>query len=266
MAIDRPALGPDEASRLADFARAFKAAARAVMLYPDGHPAIAATLGRLVDVTAPPSLTRPIRIGVLADGLLVDGMTPPRTESAVAELAALLHAHLIGELTIHPGGDTEGWHRFLRLVARTPEAVRADGGIGRLWATTAGRHVELREIDYAEVMRERPGGRPAVWDQVVTHCLEGGTLELSEEAVRELLAIVGDPGQLAELVEGLDARGAETGRGLGPRTAALVKLLTAIVDAVADSEPASRSCGTWPARSGASRPRCWCHCCRIGLA
>jgi len=39
-----PPLGPEDSTRLVEFARACKAAARAVTLYPDGHPAIAATL------------------------------------------------------------------------------------------------------------------------------------------------------------------------------------------------------------------------------
>ena len=57
---------------------------------------------------------------------------------------------LIGELTINAGGDAEAWRNFLLLLARPPEAVRAEGGIAHLWSTTAGTHVELREIDYAE--------------------------------------------------------------------------------------------------------------------
>ena len=45
---DAPApLDARETARLIEFARACKAAARAVLLYPTGHPAIAATLGRI---------------------------------------------------------------------------------------------------------------------------------------------------------------------------------------------------------------------------
>ena len=33
----------------------------------------------------------------------------------------------------------------------------------------AGRHVELREIDYAEVLRERSGGESAAWDKVIAN-------------------------------------------------------------------------------------------------
>ena len=78
----------------------------------------------------------------------------------MVELAALLHDHLIGEFTVHPGGDIDAWRTFLLLLGRTPESVRSDGGIARVWATLAGRHVEVREIDYAEVLRERVRRRP----------------------------------------------------------------------------------------------------------
>jgi hypothetical protein len=54
----RPPLTPDEHVRLTEFARACKAAARAVMLYPTGHPAIGATLGRIVHVTSRETLRR----------------------------------------------------------------------------------------------------------------------------------------------------------------------------------------------------------------
>ena len=162
MAVDAPSpLAPEDTARLTDFARACKAAARAVMLYPGGHPAIATTLGRIVQLTSAASLPGPLRISVLADGLLLDGRSPLRPDAAIAELAALLHDHLIGELTVNPGGDVEAWRKFLLLVGRSPEDVRAEGGIARLWTAMAGRHVELREIDYAEVLRERRDGAAA---------------------------------------------------------------------------------------------------------
>src|SRR5262245_5080008 len=147
-------LSPEDAARLTELARAFKGAARAVVLYPASHPAIGATLGRLVTLTASGSLTEPLRIGVLADGLLLDGRAPARLDPAITELATLLHDHLIGELTILPDGDLDAWRSFLLLLGRAPDAVRAEGGVARLWTTMAGRHVEIREIDYAQVLRE----------------------------------------------------------------------------------------------------------------
>jgi len=113
-----------ETARLTDFARACKAAARAVVLYPAGHPAIAATLGRIAQITAPAALAVPLRITVLPDSLLLDNRPPARGDAALVELAILLHSHLIGEITVNPGGDVDAWRTFLLLLGRSPESVR----------------------------------------------------------------------------------------------------------------------------------------------
>ena len=68
-----PSLTPDAANRLADFARICKAAARAVSLYPGGHPAIAVSLSRLEQATAKLTDDGPYAIQVYAEGLLIDG-------------------------------------------------------------------------------------------------------------------------------------------------------------------------------------------------
>jgi len=211
-------------------------AARAVLLYPPGHPAIAATLGRIVQTTDAASLTGPMKITVLPDGLQMDDRAPARADAALNELAVLLHNHLIGELTIHPGGDVEAWRTFLLLLGRAPEGVRSEGGIARVWATMAGRHVELREIDYADVLRERSGGDPMVWQRVVANCLQGSAFDLDEAGVRELLGMAADSEQLADAMASLEGS-AESGGSLGLKTAALMRLLRGIIELVSTKQP-----------------------------
>ena len=225
-----------DTARLTDFARACKAAARAVLLYPNGHPAIAATLGRIAHITSPASLPGPLTIAVLPDGLLMDDRAPARADTAINELAALLHSHLIGAMTIHPGGDVEAWRTFLLLLGRSPESVRTDGGIARVWTTMAGRHVELREIDYAEVLRERSGGDPIVWKRVIANCLQGSSFDLDESGIRELLGIAADSEKLVDLMTSLESS-AESGGGIGLKTAALMRMLRGIVQVVSKKEP-----------------------------
>jgi hypothetical protein len=234
---DAPApLDAKETAQLTEFARACKAAARAVVLYPPGHPAIAATLGRIAAITSPPALEAPLKLRVLPDGLLLDDRTPARADASLGELASLLHSHLIGEMTIHPGGDVDAWRTFLLLLGRTPESVRGDGGIARVWTTMGGRHVELREIDYAEVLRERAGGDPVVWQRIVANCLQGSGFDLDEAGVRELMGIAVDGEQLASLVASLESK-VESGGGIGLKAAALMRLLRGIVDVVSKKEP-----------------------------
>jgi hypothetical protein len=229
-------LDAGETAQLTEFARACKAAARAVLLYPLGHPAIAATLGRIVAITDEAALSKPLRIRVLPDALLLDDRQPARADAALTELATLLHSHLIGEMTINPGGGIEAWRTFLLLLGRSPESVRSEGGIARVWTTLAGRHVELREIDYAEVLRERSGGDPVVWSRVIASCLQGTSFDLDEAGIRELLGIAHDSEQLAHLMASLESS-AESAGGIGIKTAAMMRMLRGIVDAVSKREP-----------------------------
>jgi hypothetical protein len=231
-------LSPDENARLIDFARACKAAARAVVLYPEGHPAITATLGRIVHITSASSLPESLRLTVLPDSLLLDDRPAARHDGALTELAALLHSHVIGALTVHPGGDVEAWRNFLLLLGRAPESVRAEGGITRVWTATAARHVEIREIDYSEVLRERSGGHSAAWDRVVASCLQG-SFNLDEEAVAELLSVAANPDQLVELMAAVENQ-VDEGDGTASMTAkgaALMRLLRGIVETVSTREP-----------------------------
>ncbi|HEV8210599.1 MAG TPA: HEAT repeat domain-containing protein [Vicinamibacterales bacterium] len=229
-------LDAKETARLTDFARACKAAARAVVLYPPGHPAIAATLGRIVQTTGTSSLSGPMKITVLPDALQMDDRAPARADAALSELATLLHSHLIGELTIHPGGGIDAWRTFLLLLGRTPESVRSEGGIARVWATMAGRHVDLREIDYADVLRERSTGDPMVWKRVVANCLQGSAFDLDEAGMLELIGLATDSDQLADLMTSLEGS-AESGGGLGLKTAALMRMLRGIIELVSQKQP-----------------------------
>ena len=82
-------LTPAENARLIDFARACKAAARAVVLYPESHPAITATLGRIVHITSAAALTEPLRLTVLPDSLLLDDKPAPRHDGMTIAAASL---------------------------------------------------------------------------------------------------------------------------------------------------------------------------------
>jgi hypothetical protein len=232
-------LAPADAARLTEFARACKAAARAVVLYPGAHPAIAATLGRIVHVTSPQNLPAPMTVTVMAKELRMHGRAPARADAAIAELATLLHDHSIGELTINPGGDLEAWRNFLLLLGRSADDIRAEGGIARLWSTTAGTHLEIREIDYAEVLRERHGGGPAAWSDIISSCLQGDAgLEFDDESTRMLLEIASDAEQLGNLFEELEARGAEDQTAVA-KAGAVVRLLQGIVKAATKASPES---------------------------
>ncbi|HVH56593.1 MAG TPA: HEAT repeat domain-containing protein [Vicinamibacterales bacterium] len=227
-----PVLSPEGAAQLADFARACKAAARAVSLYPAQHPAIVTTLDRLADVTARLTAVGPARLQVSQHTLLVGDATLAKPDQTVTELAALLHRHLIGAVTVNAGADASSWRTLLLLLARSPEDVRADGGIAHLWATAGGPSIEVREVNYAEVLRERRGTGASL-DDIIAAALEGAVLD--DEHLDALLAILGDPARFDELLSRLELLSGE--RGSDARTAVVLKLLQSLAAKAGQLDP-----------------------------
>ena len=228
-------LGTDETNRIVDLARACKAAQRAVTLYPSSHPAIAATLARIVQTTSLTVLGGPTRITILPEEVRMDGRKPARDDDAVTGFARMLHEHLVGEILVHPGGDKDAWFAFLQLLGRPADEIRAEGGIGRVWTTMAGRHVELREIDYSEVLRERQGTLGSEWDDIITNCLEGTmTLELDDEAMSALASLAGDGDKIAELMGAVEAR---SSGGVSAKSAAIMRMIRSVVSSVSAKLP-----------------------------
>src|SRR5262249_3240070 len=122
-------LSADAAAQLVEFARSCKAAVRAVSLYPSAHPTIQSTLARLAELSWQLADRGPYCVLVLHDRVLVDGAGMARVDAAVADLAGLLYRHVIGSLTLNPGADANSWRTLLQLLSRSPDDVRADGGI-----------------------------------------------------------------------------------------------------------------------------------------
>ncbi|HEY7499641.1 MAG TPA: HEAT repeat domain-containing protein [Vicinamibacterales bacterium] len=229
-------LSADEAIRLAEFSRVCKAAARAVSLYPGGHPAIGVSLSRLEQATARMTQGGPYSIQVQAEGLLIDGARMPKADPAVSELATLLHRHLVGRLTLNAGANAESWRTLMLLLARAPEEVRADGGLAKLWATAGGPSLEIVEIDYSEVLREKQG-LAATIDSILSAAMSGPTLTVDDAALRALLEIVEEPSKLQALMTQLEQTAAKSPQGVELQTATLLNMVRGLVDYVSRTDP-----------------------------
>ena len=220
----------DQSSALVEFARACKSAARSVSLYPGTHPAIAVALSRITSTGKRLTAGGDVTIGVHPDMLVVEGRLPARADSAIGELAALLHDRLVGELRVTGDAEPEDWHSLLLILARTSEELIRDGGIAKAWAASGRSHLDIREIDYAEVLRERAGGHEAAWDRIIASCLQGDAT-LDDSALASLVATVSDSKRFGELLERLQASPAATGAGMGATAAALLRLLRTAIEA-----------------------------------
>ena len=221
----------EQSAVLSDFARACKAAARSVSLYPGTHPAIQAALSRVSLASGRLTAAGDVTLTVHPDILVIDGRAPVRPDVAIPELASLLHERLVGELRIARDADPEDWLALLLLLGRAPEDLIGSGGIGKGWAATGRGHFEIREIDYAEVLRERAGDGAAEWDRIIAFCLQGESATLDDRALGSLLDAMSDPTRFGELLDRLQNAPAASGASVGARAAALLQLLRTAVDA-----------------------------------
>lgn len=230
---EAPPLGQEGTTQLTDFARACKAATRAVTLYPSTHPAIGLSLGRLVDAASRITAGGSVQVGVVPDNLLLDGAASARPDAAVRETGTLLHDHMIGVLTLHSASDPAGWLQFLNLLGKPLDEVRGSGGIARLWAETGQNYLELQEIDYADILRERARGKETGWKEIIQSCLNPES-PLETGTLRSLLDACGDPDRFGQLVVELE-QSVET--GVGSKAAALLRMLRGVVDLVSKTDP-----------------------------
>ena len=237
MAAEGPEpLDPQQAGQLVEMARACRAAARAVKMYPPEHPAIQSSLARLTAISGRALTAGSWVLSVTPNQLLLGGRAIAKPDAGVGELADLLHEHYIGEIHLHAGADNTLWLKFLRLLATPIEELRRQGGIARVWATTGGRPIEVREVDYGSVLRNTIAAGDATWDLIVKNCLQGDTVDLDDAALRALVEVAGDPDRLAELARRLEEAGEKGGTVRSP-AAALLALLRRVVDMIARTQP-----------------------------
>ncbi|MBI3050648.1 MAG: HEAT repeat domain-containing protein [Acidobacteria bacterium] len=232
-----PAASPmsaEQSAVLAEFARACRAAARSVSLYPATHPAIQTSLSRVMAAAERLIPSGDLLLTVLPDTLGIDGRSPAKPDPAIVELAELMHDRLVGTVRIERAAGVQDWHALLLLLARPADELIAEGGIARAWAEAGRAHFELREIDYAEVLRERAGRDASQWDAIIAYCLQGSAGPLDERALAALIDTLGDAGRFAELLGRFQSAAAAGEVPMGARAAAFLHLVEELLKATAE--------------------------------
>lgn len=227
-------LAPEAAARLTAFARACKAAARAVTLYPQTHPSLRVALANIVAASSPTGSNEPLALHIMPDDIVLGGRHLERPDLAVTELAMLLHAHAVGELIVQPGTDAELWRAFLLLIAEPSEDVRGRGGIAKVWTSEPHPGILVREIDYREVLKDRARGESQGWTAIVANCLQGGGLEIDDQALDILLDILKSPDRLGDLTSLVQEHAAGAGMAAG---SGFANLLGAIAGYTSKAHP-----------------------------
>ena len=231
---ERDLLPAEAAASLIAFARACKGAARAVALYPAEHPTISSVLAHLAAAATSATVTGPLSMAVTPDTLIVGGRQLAKPDAAVTELAALLHAHQVGQMVVQTQTDEDVWRRFLTVLAVPPEQTRLRGGLARLWSSEGESRIEVRRIDFNELLRERIRGDRATWERIVAECLEGDQVAIDDWTIDLISEILDRPGKVGELFAAINQR--TSGDGVSSADA-LGSLLQAVAQFVGQTQP-----------------------------
>lgn len=228
-------LSADTSSKLLELARACKAAARVVSMYPATHPAIQDALTRITTAGTRAVTDGPFVISVVPDNLLVGGRALPRPDPAVTELAAMLHAHSVGELHVNGVLEPPAWHAFLVLISQSPAEIRDEGGITRAWEAGGGGPLDVRQIDYAEVLRERSGSQDSDWENILAAYLQGEQSDLDDSMLTALLEIATDHERLQTFIDSIVEKTGDQWEAT--QKAQLAKMLQALAAFITRSDP-----------------------------
>ncbi|MDA1094265.1 MAG: HEAT repeat domain-containing protein [Acidobacteria bacterium] len=198
-------LHPEAGARLIAFARVCAASVRALTLYPAAHPSVDTALSRLMECARVVTADEALRLTALPATLMIDGRAPAKTDPAVAELAAALHLHRVGGMTVRGAGKATMWQRLLGLIGRPVDEIREAGGLGHLWSDSSGmataeylQCMELREVDYERLLSRQSLGDALTLEEIFFGYLESADQEAMGPAAQALLAeIVCDADNLA---------------------------------------------------------------------
>jgi HEAT repeat protein len=242
-------LPSDVAVSLTAFARACKGAARAVALYPPEHPAVGGALERLTSAARTATSSGPLTMLVIPDNLLVDGRVLERPDLAVASMAALLHNHRVGEITIQGDVALPAWRTFVTLLGQDPDTVYLHGGLARALTTEGGIGISVTEIDYGTLFEadgadsRAPGDQvsegpdsSAAWASVVSRCLEHETFALDDSTLHLLGEITHDSARVAQFFERVEAQAGH--RSPQEQSHALLGTMQEVVDFLRREAPA----------------------------
>jgi hypothetical protein len=159
-------------TRVLDFARAFRSAARAVGFYPPTHQAVVAALDQVAAAARAAASDGPLCLTILPQAFLAGGLQMDSTETVVADLAGVCHRHGVGAVILDGRATNEAWQAFFALLARKPEEVRGLGGIQRQWKALRHRSPGILEIDFGALLRGQVGGDFLELAAVISHYLE----------------------------------------------------------------------------------------------
>ena len=200
-----PQLSPELATGVLQLARSVLAAARNWTMYPPDHPAVEQSVSRLTRAVSEAASGAIFSLAVTPDTLLVEGAPADRSQTAIADTAALLHDCDILQLTFIGDVPVAALRTLLRILTLDARERRSRGGPAQMWAAEGHPSIAIDQVDYKRVLEREQGDAPEpatrddVWRSIVLSIVAGQNAAFDDIAQARLLAIAGSPAAIGDL-------------------------------------------------------------------
>ncbi len=118
-------------------------------IYPDGHPALAPTAGRVLEKVQTLLLKRSgLALGIARDRLVIDGVATDPQNAVLLELATRLHRHQLAAVSFHRGVTEPALDEALRAFAADPDRTGEPLGLAAKEGRNTWTGIKLYALDY----------------------------------------------------------------------------------------------------------------------
>lgn len=239
------------------FARTLVAAVRARQLYSAEHPAAAAGSERLRAAMGELAGHSGLELGVTPSALLANGEPIP-PDQRMGEAAVLLHERDILRLRIRSVPSLHEVLDFLNLLHFDGNALRLQGGPGRVWENFGHRWLEIDQLEFDAILRDaptgtagkpgpgasggngtpRPGSQDDIWTSLV-RSIAGGRHATETAAQKRLVDIARSSESIRELASQASAThsGPEGAALAAAQAATVLATFDRLIDAVRTHSP-----------------------------
>lgn len=172
----------DKEQALEKFFRSLKLSLKNASIYTSEHPAFKESVKdgkEKIDTLL--NYLSPIRIGVKADALLVDGKHFEKART-YEELAQIFHLHMIKSLEIQEGITPEELMAFISKVYLKPKDILKRGGFNQILEEENITHLSVEELDYSQLLTGEGEEIKDVW----THLLQEAVKKEDAQKISEL--------------------------------------------------------------------------------
>jgi hypothetical protein len=157
---------------LESFFRSLKLSLKNASIYTNEHPTFKESVKDGKEkIDALLNYLSPIRIGIKADALLVDGKHFEKAKT-YEELAQIFHLHMIKSLEIHEGITPEELMAFITKIYLKPKEVLKKGGFKQILEEENITHLSVEELDYSQLLTGEGDEIKDIWSHLLQRAIK----------------------------------------------------------------------------------------------